>query len=190
MEADTKPSASWGSPPTVSPWALPVRIYANDDALKTQFGTELANSEGQPFTASKAVFPNDLEAANWTAINWPADKVVKAAYDIRMAEICLLDKDQFAVMLMKTAQEKNPENRRYVIEAKERVNLLKLYAEVRGFTAKDQVNNNINLNNSMTVKFVKSDPVMPTVIDQAPISKSEISNDYPSPIKVKLVSNG
>lgn len=176
-----------------SPWVLevkPVRTYENDPELKAAFGSALADSENQPFKAGETIFPGDREASSWAAINWSNDPIVKAAYNERLHAICLLDKDQFAVMLMKTAQEKNPENRRYTMEAKERVNLLKLYAEVRGFTAKDQTTINNLSNNEMKVVFVKSETTAAKVVDHVPVIKSEISNDYSSPIKVKLVSNG
>jgi hypothetical protein len=178
-----------------TPWAIkpvqpPPPAFANDEALKKSFGIELVKAENNAFTAACAIFPDDMPSAIWIASHWLADPAVTAAKDIYQnsldAEALLLDKDAFAVMLMKTAMERDPVSRRYRVEAKERVNLLKLYADVRGFTGKTEISNNLNLtNNEMKVVFVKSDTPKAT----APIElKSEIVNDYQtSDLKIKLV---
>jgi hypothetical protein len=178
----------------VSPWTtkLPERpSYADDEALKRRFGVEWARAE-KPWEAACKVFKTDTGAALWIASNWLNDPVVIAARDTYLktveAERSLLDKDGFAAMLMQTALEKSAEGR-YAIEAKERVNILKLYAEVRGFLNKSETNvNNFVNNEGLKVVFVRPEPI--TIAQSAPTvsnTKSEISNDGPSPLRIKLV---
>ena len=192
------PVGGWGSVvPPVSPWATKQQSppsYANDENLKKQFGVEWAKCE-KPFEAACKVFETDTSAACWIASHWITDPVAIAAKDVYLKEVkaqtLLLDKDAFAAMLMETALEKHPEKRTYALEAKERVNILKLYADVRGFLAKDTPTiNNFNNNEGLKVVFVKAAEQAPVVIDQVPNAKSEMTNDYPSPIKVKLVGSG
>ena len=192
------PSGGWGETvPPVSPWATKQQSppsYANDEALKKHFGVEWAKC-GKPFEAACRVFETDTSAALWIASNWLTDPVTLAAKDVYLKEVkagtLLLDKDAFAAMLMETALEINPQRQTYVLDAKERVNILKLYADVRGFLAKDNNTvNNFNNNEGLKVVFVKAAEIAPVTIDQVPNDKSEMSNDYPSPIKIKLVSNG
>lgn len=189
------PSGGWDSTvPAVSPWATkadPKPIYADDAQLKQLFGAALGRNENNAFQSACEVFPQDTSAALWIANNWLADPVVIGARDIYLKTVesqsLLLDKDEFAAMLLKTATEKNIDKTRYAIEAKERVNILKLYAEVRGFLNKNETNiNNFNNNEGLKVVFVKS-AEQPTVIEQVSNNKSEIVNDDLSPIKIKLV---
>lgn len=192
------PSGGWNTVvPPVSPWAIQQQSrpkFADDDQLKKQFGIEWGKVE-KPFEAACKIFKTDTSAALWIASNWLTDPIVNAAKDVYLKEIeaqaALLDKDAFAAMLMQTAMETSIEGR-YLIEAKERVNLLKLYADVRGFLNKDSATiNNFNNNEGLKVVFVKAElqpaALAPRVVSN---SKSEILNDGPSPLKIKLVSNG
>lgn len=185
------PTGGWSTVvPPVSPWTTQQQTkpkYADDEQLKKLFGVEWAKCE-KPFEAACKVFEIDTSAALWIASNWLTDPVVIAAKDVYLKEVnaksALLDKDEFAAMLMQTAKEGK-------LEDKELINILKLYADVRGFLNKDtNTINNFNNNEGLKVVFVKAAPVeMPTI---APVSneKSVISNDLPSPLKIKLVSNG
>lgn len=76
---------------------------------------------------------------------------------------------------------------------KDDVAALKLYADVRGFIAKDATNiNNFNNNEGLKVVFVKAETQPMSTIAPVTVSniKSEMSNEGPSPLKIKLVSNG
>jgi hypothetical protein len=194
-----EPSGGWGKAiPAVSPWATktdPRPAYAEDEALKKLFGAALGRNENNAFKSACEIFPQDTNAALWIANHWLADPIVMGARDIYLktveAQSLLLDKDEFAAMLLKTATEKNLDKTRYAIEAKERVNILKLYAEVRGFLNKNETNiNNFNNNEGLKVVFVKSEPLQPKTINQVPNEKSEILNEVPLPLNIKLVSNG
>jgi len=193
------PVGGWDSVvPPVAPWAAtvsPPKPYQSDENLKKQFGVEWAKCD-KPFEAACKIFETDTSAAAWIASYWLTDPVVLAAKDVYLKEVkaqtLLLDKDAFAAMLMETALEKHPEKRTYALEAKERVNILKLYADVRGFLAKDtNIQNNFNNNEGLKVVFVKAAEQAPVkIIDQVPNDKSEMTNDYPSPLKIKLVGSG
>lgn len=170
--------------------------YADDEAKKKLFGVELAKNE-KPFDAACNVF-EDTSACLWIAKHWLTDPIVIASKDAYLKTLeqseALLDKDEFAAKLLHLAEEKT-EGGRYAIEAKERVNLLKLYADVRGFTQKQQIDNSNKtfVNNEMKIVLVKpsSNDDNATVITQAPNTKSEISNGANAmPLKVKLVSGG
>lgn len=189
---DASKASGWSSEaaPTL-PWVTQQQAkpaYADDEKLKKLFGVEWARSE-KPFDAACKVFDTDISAALWIASNWLTDPLVLAAKDVYLKEVnaksALLDKDEFAAMLMMTAQAGK-------LEDKELINLLKLYADVRGFLNKDNNTvNNFNNNEGLKVVFVKAAPVdMPTIAPVVSNDKSEILNDFPSPLKIKLVSNG
>jgi hypothetical protein len=79
------------------------------------------------------------------------------------------------------------------IEAKDRIAALKLYSDILGYTGKVEIDNSVTNNtlNEMTIKLVKPDPSKPSiVIDNASNPKSEITNESPSPISLKLVKAG
>lgn len=193
FNVDKPASNGWttNAAPSASPWTAPPSKpkYADDENLKKQFGVEWAKCE-KPFEAACKVFETDTSAALWIASNWLTDPLVVAAKDVYLKEVtaksALLDKDDFAAMLMMTV--KNGK-----LKDKELINILKLYADVRGFLNKDTATiNNFNNNEGLKVVFVKAEPQpIPTI---APVTvsndKSEILNEVPSPIKIKLVSNG
>lgn len=69
----------------------------------------------------------------------------------------LLDKEGLASHILSCAQEHFVRNgvRVYAVEARDRVSLLKLYAEVMGFTGKNDTTTNTFTNNEMKVVLVK-----------------------------------
>ena len=189
------PQPNFTVAPAPSPWGTPPvapKPFENDEALKKQFGVEWAKCD-KPFDAACRVFETDTSAASWIASKWLTDPVVLASKDVYLkqvkAETLLLDKDAFAAKLMELSEQSV--NGRYILTGKERIEALKLYADVRGFLSKDNNTfNNFNNNEGLKVVFVKAAEVAPVIIDQVPNDKSEMTNDYPSPIKIKLVGNG
>ena len=193
------PVSGWGETiAPVSPWTTQQQAkpsYADDEALKKQFGIELAKNENNAFKAACIVFEKDTSAALWIASNWLVDPVVVAAKDVYLktvkTEASLLDKDAFAGMLLDFATAKNEivNGRIVVVEAKDRLAALKLYAEVQGFIGKNEatIQNNFS-NNELKVVFVKTDPA-PTKPILVPNPKSEILNDENAlpELKIKLV---
>lgn len=184
------------------PWAQsapPASTYtpdfANDEALKVAFGTELGRGIA-PFDAGLIVFNQELPKALWVSANWLNDPVVNAAKDAYLKTLSKaqkpLDKEELLAKILAFHDEKDAYGRP-LVEAKERLNALKLYSDVSGFTGKvdiDASTNTINnTNNLMKITLVKgSDNKAPKVIDAAPNSNSEIPNLEPTPIKLKLVS--
>lgn len=190
---------SWSAQPASKPVASTVPTWATDETLKKRFAIEWAK-EPDPFKAASVIWPEDINAVLWVIKFWVVDPAVNAAKDIYLksveAETALLDKDELSAKLLAFADETvllSNGQRQYVVEAKDRLKAFELYATVRGFIGKIDLNASTthNVNNFMKVVFVK--PEAKNVIELLPASNvknSEILNENPSPIKVKLVGNG
>lgn len=188
------PVGGWGSHFDITnPWASPPAPkapykpdFADDESLKRRFGVELGKHKGNAFVAGCQLFPDQPNMACWVSDNWLSDPIVEAAKDIYLSEVrvkdTLLDKDAFAAMLLDTAAR---------MEDRERVNLLKLYSDVRGFTGKNEItNNNFANNEGLKVVFVKSETKSNSTVINNSLNVSEMTNDQELPFKVKLVSSG
>ncbi len=185
-----------------SPWQdgaiqqAPKPAYQDDENLKKQFGIELAKAANS-FDAANMLFPDDTSKSLWISYHWINDPVVIAARDVylRTVEVSSppLDKAQLAAKVLALAEEKilNPRLGVLVaaIEAKDRIAALKLYSEILGFTGKVEIDNSTKTftHNELTIKLVKPEIKSPAVIAQVPNIKSEILNENPSPITLKLV---
>ena len=205
------PSGGWGrQEAVVSPWATgaiqkapePVlQAYQTDEALKKNYGIELAKSNN-PFEAACKLFPDEAETSKalWVSFHWLNDPIVVASRDVYLKTIAEtakpLDREQLAAKVLALSEEKILLNgvMRPTIEAKDRIAALKLYSDILGYTGKVEINNSVTNNtlNEMTIKLVKPDPVKPSVIidNPNPNPKSEIVNELPSPISLKLVKAG
>lgn len=192
-----QPSIGWGKS-----FTLPVAVqeqpdYQNDVEKKKQYGIALAKQTNQgldaAFKAGCEVFPDNTNASLWVAHNWINDPVVVASRDLYAdsvkTAVPVLDKEQFALKVLSFAEEKVEANGRifYVNEAKDRLGFLRLYAEVKGYVGKTEINNNLAFtHNEMKVKLVKPDPVKEEkTIDHE--EHRQIENVKPSPFKIKLV---
>lgn len=183
-----EPKAPWQKAPVDAP------LWQSDEGLKKQFGIELAKSPN-PLDAAYKIFADEPNKAVWASWNWLNDPIVVASKDIYLKTVELssppLDRDQLAAKVLALADEKVLKNGQWVptIEAKERINALKLYSDILGFTGKVEIDNSTKkfINNQMTIKLVKAEDKKPVTIDNAPIVKSEIAKDNPSPITLKLV---
>jgi len=171
-----------------SAWSIPEPIIENADEKKRLFGLELAKST--PFKGACAIFPDDTNTALWVSHNWVNDPIVVASKDkyLEAADTsqALLDKDQFARMLLTMANEKNASNTVHLLDGKDRLKALELYAEVRGFKgSKSDLSSTTFVHNSMTIKLVEpqaKEKVIPT------IDNNEVQNpNTNSPLKLKLV---
>lgn len=151
----------------------------------TKIGTEYLNE----FDAAFGLVENNTVAL-WISRNWVTDPVVIAARDAYLdaveAEASLLDKQQLAARILKISTEKT-ESGKYLVTAKERIEALRLYADVMGFNKSAQNNLPTLLHNEIRITLV--DPVKEELktIDVAPNSQN--SNDLPNSdvLKVKLV---
>lgn len=203
------PSGGWEKAvPPVSPWtagaiasqpAPELQPYQTDENLKKQFGIELAKSTN-PFEAGCKVFGDDTNKALWASFNWLTDPIVNASRDAYLKTLELsqppLDREQLAAKLLALADEKflNQHGASIpALKATDRINALKLYSEVLGYTGKVEVDasikNTIN-NNRIELVLVRAEDKKPPVIDNAPNVKSEMTNALPSPINLKLVKAG
>ncbi len=178
----------WGTLPQA--WVQPSDSYRTDPALKRAFGEALARLKANDlqsiFKAACEVFASNTNAALWVTHNWVNDPlVIEARKESPVCAPVILDKEQFAAKVLELAEAKSvlgvPS-----FDDKERVNLLKLYAEVRGFIGKsDTTINNNTLVQGLTVKLVKPEKGEPKTIDATPI-EHEISNANVSSSKLRL----
>ena len=163
--------------------------WQTDEALKKLFGIALARCSN-PFEAACSVYLNNNQAlwASTNLINDPVVVVSKAEYNNQEAET-LLDKTALSFKILKFAEEKDPSGRFYIVDAKERLAALALYAKIQGYTS-DNVNidaSTVN-NDNRTMKIVLVKPEEKhKLIDTKP---SSVVIDKPQLPNIKLVSNG
>ncbi len=175
--------------PKKSAWNIPEPTIDDADEKKRLFGISLAKQSA--FKSACEVFKDDTNTALWVSHNWVNDPIVVAAKDkyLEAADTsqALLDKEQFARMLLNMASEKNASNTVHILDGKDRLKALELYAKVTGLidTKQDPLLTQNFVHNSMTIKLVepqsKEKPV--TTIDA---NEVEIQNTN-SPLKLKLV---
>lgn len=191
----------WSFTPAMpaSPWAKPPEPvwrpdFADDESRKQAYGIELAK-EPDTFKAALATFNDDQPGALWASANWKNDPIVIASRDAYAKTLKVLekplDKTELLAKVLELVDAKDIHGRP-LVEAKERINALKLYSEIAGFTGKIDINastNNItnNTNNLMKITLVKAEPKDQPKVIEAQTIESEISNDETSPIKLKLV---
>lgn len=176
-------------PRAKSAWNVPEPVIDNVDEKKHLFGLELAKHS--PFQAACNVFEKDTNTALWVSHNWVNDPIVVAAKDkyLEAADTSqvLLDKSQLARKFLTMAEEKNANNSFYILDGKDRLKALELYAKLKGYldTKPDPTLTQNFVHNSMTIKLVepKSKEQKITQIDN---NEVEIQNKN-SPIKLKLV---
>jgi hypothetical protein len=184
-----EPKAPWQKASTE-----PAPAWQSDEDLKKQFGIELAKSTNSLDAAYK-VFADEPNKAVWVSWNWLNDPIVVASKDIYLKTVELssppLDREQIAAKALAIADEKILKNGQWIptVEAKDRLAAIRLYTDILGYTGKVEIDNSkkyIN-NNTMTIKLVKAEEKKPVTINNAPIVKSEIATEIPSPITLKLV---
>lgn len=176
-------------PPTPkSIWNISQPIIENEEEKKRQFGVLLGKFS--PFKAACEIFGEDTNAALFISHNWIIDPVVVAAKDkyLEAADTSqvLLDKSQLARKFLNMAEEKNPSNTFYILDGKDRLKALELYAKINGYLD-DKNNQALTQNfvhNSMTIKLVEAEKKEQkiTTID----NEDKIQNTN-SPLKLKLV---
>jgi hypothetical protein len=195
----------WLKPDTfsVNPWSTPRAPtepykpdFADDEGLKQEYGIALAKGL-KPFDAGMELFNQELPKALWASIHWASDPVVIAAKDIYLQTLKKaqkpLDKEGLLAKLLELVDEKIVSNGHEVplVEAKVRVDALKLYSEISGFTGRVNIdastNFNNNTNNIMTIKLVRAEESASKLIEQAPNTKSKIQNEDIPSIPLKLV---
>lgn len=194
FEAAPVPKASgWSTSYWSDPTPNPKPEFADDEQLKRLFGIELAKDYPNPFAAASIVFENASHAL-WVANNWIADPIVIATRDAYQAEAetksLLLDKEALAAKLLKFEAEKNPKNPAFPLhDSKDRIAVLKLYAEVMGFIGKFDLSTTNNFShNEMSIKFVTAKQEQSKTIEHEP-SSSDDDSIQPLPLNIKLIAS-
>lgn len=184
-----------------SPWlSLPTLIedapsFQNDGEKKQAFAIEWAKNPGNPFEAACIVFSSDTTSALWASRNWILDPEINARKDhyLKASDDVgkLLDKSELASRLLRFSEEKNIEGTRYVVEAKDRLKALEIYAKMMGYLNEaTQINSTFNNTNEMKIVFVNPDTIdKPKIIEHEPDNESEEFEGEILPLNIKLVGN-
>ena len=126
----------------------------------------------------------------WVSQNWINDPIVLAVKDKYLEAAStsqtLLDKSQLGRKLLAMADEKNQSNTFYILDGKDRLKALELYAKVMGYEKEQSVTNNNFIHNTMTVKLVEPEKkeVATKIIEH---NEDNSNQNSTSPIKLKLV---
>jgi len=164
---------------------IPSPEIDNPDELKRAFGAALAEGNS-PFDAALKVTNNNTSLSLFISQKWLADPlVIEQRTNTVSNSKDLLDADELAASLLQMAKERDRSNTFYMLEGKDRIAALKLYADIRGYTKKDAVipGGNTFVQNTMTIKLVEAQP---KTVESKPVEEvlEPITN---SPIKLKLV---
>ncbi len=172
-------------PKPMGGWAVPAPAIEDEEGKKKLFAEFLANGL-KPFEAACSICGQDTSLALWIAQNWLNDPIVKQLRETVDTGQSLLDKNQLALKFLNMAEEKNASNTFYLLDGKDRLKALELFAKVKGYLDTKDTSTQIFTHNHMTIKLVEPEKKMvssPTTIDNEP----PIQNSN-SPIKLKLVS--
>lgn len=177
----------------ISAWPDQGDQFAVTNDQKKQFGIELSKLNDQ-FKAACKVFPNDVKAAMWMSNNLITDPIVLVSKELSAQEANtstkLLDKESLGARLLSMSEEKHPNGVTYLMEDKERLSALKLYADIMGLTSANQINNfnNANFNHKelkiTVVRPEKKEEPKPIIGE---IIENEVDNINPLPLTLKLV---
>ena len=187
---EAKPAQpAWGSPPKS---VIPTPIIENAEDKKRLFAIELAKVT-DPFQAACNVCGQNTQEALWISKNWINDPNVVGYKDgyLNSAKTTktLLDKDELAAKFLTMSEEKSASGSFYILEGKDRLKALELYAKIQGYLdSKDNTKNNF-IHNQMIVKFVKPD-VKEVGSREISSNAKIIDNEGIVPLKVKLISSG
>ena len=144
-------------------------LIENETELKKAFGSQLGLGK-QSFDAACEVCGSNTAQALYISQHWLNDPVVLAAKEIFIKTVhnsnTLLDAEELAAKLLQMANEKNASNTFYLLEGKDRLKALELYAKVRGFDKSVAPTTNITFK-QMVVKFVEPKKEE-KIIDQLP----------------------
>ncbi len=189
---DARNVAPWVTPkPVNNGWTnqpsqpLPRPDFADDEELKKAFGIELGRGKDS-FNAGLEIFDQAMPKALWASVHWAKDPIVIASRDAYALTLKKLAKPLAKEELLWEVLE----GARASIEDKDRVQFLKLYSDIAGFTGKiaiDASTNNNTTNNTLTkIVLVKGSQEPTTINNKAPDmnNQSKIQNSLPT---LKLV---
>lgn len=200
--------SAWMKPDTfeavIDPWTAPRTVqapykpaFADDEKLKQAYGVSLAKGLSA-FDAGMAVFNQELPSALWAGTNWVNDPFVQASKDAYIKALKKvekpLDKDELLAKVLSFADERI--NGLPLVEAKVRLDALKLYSEISGFTGRVNIDastnidkSTTNINNEMKIVLVKGSDetkLIKTIDNSNTQSKIQNNADAPS-LALKLV---
>ena len=160
------------------PSVIPAPMINNATEKKKLFAMELVKAS-DPFQAACNICGQNTQEALWISKNWITDPEVLGHKDSYLNSVAtsktLLDKEEVAAKLLGMAEEKADNGMFYILEGKDRLKALELYAKIQGYLDnKDKQTNNF-VHNSMIVKFVKPDEKTVKTIDH---TIDEYSNTY------------
>lgn len=185
--APTAPANPWGQP--LAPKSvIPAPVIDDADNKKRLFAVELSRINN-PFQAACNVCGNNTNEALWISKNWVNDPQVLGYKDTYLNSVetskTLLDKEELSAKFLNMAEEKAANGMFYLLEGKDRLKALELYAKIQGYLdSKDKTPTNF-IHNQMIVKFVK-----PEVKEEKVINHSANDVELPTnikPLKVKLI---
>lgn len=159
----------------VNPWSAPIKIapiplpdYADDVDLKKLFGVELGKGL-KPFEAALKISDENQSKALWISSNWLNDPIVigsKDAYTLTVKEVSKpLGKEQLLAKILEFSDERDQQGRP-LIDAKERLSALNLYAEIQGFKGKNADQSSGDVTNNTFNKITKVVLVSPNIVKQ------------------------
>lgn len=176
----------WQIPDIVTlerPSAIPSPVIANEDEVKRAFGIALAEGKN-PFDAALAATNNNTNLALYVSQRWLNDSiVVEARKNTVHNSKELLDAEELAARLLEMAEERDRNNLFYILEGKDRIKCLELYAKVRGFEKAVLPTGNTFIQNTMTIRLVEPEK---KVIESKSVEEV-LEPINTSPIKLKLV---
>lgn len=201
---------SWLNPDTfeIDPWKMPAKPsmpsprpdFADDENLKQAFGIALGRGLAA-FDAGMELFEQVLPKALWASMNWINDPIVQASKDAYVKSLKKaekpLDKEELLSKILSFADEKVMTKEGIavpLVEAKVRLDALKLYSEISGFTGRVNIDASTNINNiknetnnTMKIVLVRGAEAAPTKTIEASNIQSRIENNAAPPIALKLV---
>ncbi len=176
--------SAWGLPTAPSEPFKPT--WHADIAKKKAFGEALGKGH-LPFDAAQSVFPDTSEAL-WALQNWLRDPIVVEAREFVENNIKLLDKDAFLAKVLRIADERTATGLP-AHETKDRIALLRLYAEVQKFIGKVDIDlsSKTFVNNAMQITLVEATPPEPELktVEHKPTELESFDNTLE--IDLKLV---
>lgn len=179
----THAALGWGVP--TAPTETPKPSWHSDIAKKKAFGEALGKVSA-PFDAAQSIFPNVSEAV-WAVQNWLRDPIVLEAREFVENNVKQLDKDAFLAKVLRIADEKTATGLP-AHETKDRIALLRLYAEVQKFVGKVDIDlsNKTFFNNAMQITLVEPTPeIQAKTVEHRPTELKSLDNALE--IDLKLV---
>lgn len=173
--------------------SIPSPEIKDEAEVKKAFGMALGQGK-QAFEAALSACGDNTNVALFISQRWLTDPIVIASKDLYLKTVynsnALLDQDELAAKLLEMVEQRDRTNNFYMLEGKDRLAALKLYAEVRGYTGKNSIDmstKNITFKqiNVRLIEPIKKETAI--VLDNQLNNDTQISNNK-SGIKLKLVS--